>query len=124
MRRWVTAAGLTIPLMGVYGSVGPSWVVGWAVPAALLCAVAAAVVLASYVPQPGSDRWLEVGCSPCAVMGGATVVGSLLMRSTAPLDPGIAVVAFMLLVFGLVQRLRDTAACAVPVPIGRSEPEE
>jgi hypothetical protein len=120
----VTSAGLTLPLIGVYGSAGASWALWWTVPAAVLCAVIAAVVLASYVPKPGSGRRLEVGCSPCAVMGGATIVGSLLMRSTAPLDPGIAVVAVMMLLFGLVQRLKDTASCAVPVAIGRSEPGE
>lgn len=124
MRRWVTAGVLTLPLAGVYASVGPTWALWWVAPAAIVCAVVAAVVLASYVPQPGSGRRLEVGCSPCAVMGGATIVGSLLMRSTAPSDPGIAVVAVMMLGFGLVQRLKDGASCAVPVTIGRSESGE
>jgi hypothetical protein len=90
----------------------------------VVCAVIAALVLASYVPQPGSGRRLEVGCSPCAVMGGATIVGSLVLRSTTPVDPGIAGVAVMMLLFGLVQRLNDNASCAVPVRIGRSEPGE
>jgi hypothetical protein len=120
----VVAAGLSLPLAAAYGSVGTSWALWWAMPATVVCAVIAAVVLASYVPQPGSGRRLDVGCSPCAVMGGASIVGSLLLRSTAPLDPGIAVVALMMLVFGLVQRFKDTASCAVPVAIGRSESGE
>jgi hypothetical protein len=74
----------------------------------------AAVVLASYVPRPGSGRVLEVGCSPCAVMAAAAVFGSLLLRSTSPLDVGIAVVATGLLGFGLLQRLTDVRTCALP----------
>lgn len=121
-RRWVAAGVLAAPLSLAYGSLpGQLTSAGWAV-ADVVSGLLAAVVLASYVPAPGSGRVLEVGCSPCAVMAAATVFGSLLLRSTSPLDAGIAVVATALLGFGLLQRLTDVATCRLPAaqaPIGR-----
>lgn len=112
-RRWVTAAVLALPLAALYAWDGSSVGIWWSIPAAVLFGGLASVVLASYVPLPGSRRILDVGCTPCSVVAGVTVLGSFLFRDTAPLDPGLNLVAGLLLVFGLVQRLTG-GACKVP----------
>ena len=111
-RRWVTAAFLTPPLAALYVSAGGRdlW---WAWPLAAVSGAVAALIFASYVPFPGSRSVVEIGCSPCAAVAGATVLGSLLLRSTAPRDLGIAIVAVVMLGFGLVQRLDAGTGCAV-----------
>ena len=112
-RRWVAAAAVFLPLLAVYVPLGPSWAVWWASPAALVSAGLAALIVASYVPQPGSASLVDVGCAPCAALGIAAVFGSVVLRDTQPLDGGIAVVAVLLLVLGLVRRLTDVGACQV-----------
>jgi hypothetical protein len=107
---------LVAPLAAGYTSVGPSLRAWWVLPTAVVSAVLAAVLLASYVPVPGSGRLLDAGCSPCAAVSGVAVAGSLMMRSTAPLEPGIAVVAALLVVFGLAQRLGKVSSCPAPSP--------
>jgi hypothetical protein len=47
-------------------------------------------------------------------VSGIAVLGSLMMRSTAPLEPGIALVAVLLVVFGLAQRLGKVSSCPAP----------
>jgi hypothetical protein len=117
-RRWVTAAVLTLPLALLYVWDGSAAGIWWSIPAAVLLGGLAALVLAAYVPLPGSRRILDVGCTPCSAVAGATVLGSFLFRDTAPLDPGLNLVAGLLLVFGLAQRLNG-GACGVPgVPGG------
>ena len=102
------------PLAITYASVGPVIETWWAVPAALWCAVPAAILWASYAAVPGSGRWVDAGCSPCAAVSGVTVVGSLVMRAMAPLDLGIAVVAGLIVAFGLLQRVGTATSCATP----------
>ena len=104
------------PLTALYASVGPSLRVWWVVPASVAGAAIASVLLASYMPEPGSRRLLDAGCSPCAAVSGAAVLGSLVMRSTAPLEPGIALVAVLLVAFGLAQRLGAVGSCPAPSP--------
>jgi len=115
-RRWVAALMLVAPLAAAYASVGPSPQVWWVLPTAVMSAALAAGLLASYVPMPGSGRLLDAGCSPCAAVSGVAVLGSLMMRSTAPLEPGIAVVAVLLVAFGLAQRLGKVSTCPAPSP--------
>jgi hypothetical protein len=117
-RRWLVAGALAGPLTALYASAGPSWRVWWVLPAAVVSAVLAALLLASYLPAPRSGRLLDAGCSPCAVVSGTTILGSLAMRSTAPLEPGIALVAVLLVATGLAQRLGAAVSCPVPPPGG------
>ncbi len=112
-RRRLIAGVLVVPLLVVYASFGPGVTVWWAIPAALVSAVLAAAVLASYVGEPGSGRLVDVGCSPCAVIAGATILGSVILRDSAPADGGIALMATFLLGFGLAQRLGDAGTCSV-----------
>jgi hypothetical protein len=114
-RRWLSAVALVVPLGMAYGSVGAATPVWWSTSVTGASAVLAALVLASYVPLPGAGIRLDVGCSPCAVMAAATVLGSLVLRATAPLDGGLALVSLMVLAFGLVQRGSAATGCAVPV---------
>jgi hypothetical protein len=106
-------AVLGVPLMVLYALDGPPAGTWWAVPAAVLCGGLAALVLASYVPVPGSLRRVDVGCTPCSAVAAATVVGSFVLRDTDPLAAGMSLLAVLLLAFGLAQRLSG-AACAVP----------
>jgi hypothetical protein len=106
----VVAGLLLTPLALLYASLGlPA--VWWAWPLTGVQAALASAVLASYLPLPGAGLRLDVGCSPCAAVAGASVVGSLVMRQTDPWDAGIGVTAALLLTFGLVQRVRDTGTC-------------
>jgi hypothetical protein len=111
-RRRVVAGTAVVPLAVLFASTGPGvwsvWVTG------AVTAVPAALLLAGYVAAPGTGRRLDVGCSPCAAVSGATIVGALMMRSLAPGDLGIALVAAMLVVFGLAQRLAGVTACPTP----------
>lgn len=110
-RRWVVAGLLLAPLALLYASLGLPAGAWWAWPLTGVQAALAAAVLASYLPLPGAGRRLDVGCSPCAAVAGATVVGSLLMRQTDPWDAGIGVTAALMLAYGLVQRVRDAGTC-------------
>lgn len=112
IRRWVTAGVLVVPLTVLYIWDGSSVGVWWSIPVAALFGGLSSLVLAAYVPLPGSRRILDVGCTPCAAVAGMTVIGSFLFRDTAPGDPGINVVAGLLLLFGLAQRLTG-GTCAV-----------
>lgn len=104
---------LALPLTLLYTLDGPPVGIWWAAPAAVLCGGLAALVLASYVPLPGSRRRIDVGCTPCSTVAAATVVGSLVLRDTDPLAAGMSLLAVLLLAFGLAQRLSG-ASCAVP----------
>lgn len=115
-RRWITALVLVGPLLVLYVAVGPAPSVLWALPVDVVSAALAGLIVASYVPEPRSGRLLEVGCSPCAVVAAAAIVGSLVMRDTSPGDAGIALLAVVMLGFGLAQRLAGGGTCTLPAP--------
>lgn len=71
-----------------------------------------ALVLASYVPASG--RRVEIGCSPCAVMAGLTLVGASLVVNAYPAQAVGPLLAAAITLYGLVQRLGDTQTCRVP----------
>lgn len=111
-RRWVAVALLLGPLTFLYSSVGGLG--GWVWPVALVTAALAAVLLASYLPLPGAGLRPDTGCTPCAGVSGLAVLGSLMMRSLAPGDAGIAVVAVGMVAFGLGQRFAGAVSCPAP----------
>ncbi len=117
-RRWAAAAALVpvaaLLLTDAGASAAGSW---WEWPAVVLTAILASMVLASYLPRPGTGRRLDLGCSPCAAVSALTVLLALMARSTAPADPVMALVAVVLVVAGLRQRLSDAAVCGVH-PVG------
>jgi hypothetical protein len=119
LRRWVAAVAVTVPLAGRYLTQGPPAGIWWSVPAALACGTLAALILASYLPLPGSGRWIDLGCSPCATVAAMTVLGSFILRDGAPSEVGMSLLAALMLVFGLVQRLSGGGVCAVPVATAR-----
>jgi hypothetical protein len=110
-RRRFGAAGFTAATLAGYLADRGSTTIGSSLVAVASAAVAG-LVIASYLPAGGTRR-LDVGCSPCATMAAATVMGSFVLRSTAPGDLGIAVVALGLLVFGLFRRLTDLQTCRI-----------
>ncbi|HET9657488.1 MAG TPA: hypothetical protein VFP72_19205 [Kineosporiaceae bacterium] len=114
VRRWSVAAVVMIPLAAAYAVFGPAWAMWWGIPVALLSAGPAALILASYVPAPGSGSVIDAGCSPCATVAIAAVFGSFVLRDTRPTDGSLAVLGILVVVFGLGQRLNGTGSCRVP----------
>lgn len=115
-RRAATAVLVTGPLAWLFHDAATPAAAWWAGPGAAVCAVLGAVALAGYVAPHGSGRLVERGCTPCAVVPAASIVGGLLMLDTTPGGGGM-LTAVVLLVFGLQQRRTSAAACAVPVRV-------
>lgn len=115
LRRLVAVAVLSpllfALLVGVAGGWAPGAALGWTVIVALT-ALAAAATLATYLPRPGAGRKLEVGCTPCAAVAALSVLGAAAVLSTAPYDVSKAVLALVIVGFGLTQRLTNPATCA------------
>lgn len=114
-RRRVAAA-LLLPLVAVWfvvvgGSTQASPSPGWYA-MVMVAAVLGAGVLASYVPVVG--RGLDLGCTPCAMMSALTLVGATIaLRNYGP-DVAGPLVAGAVLLFGLTQRMSQSATCATP----------
>ena len=83
---------------------GAGW---WALVVAT--AVAGAGTLASYVPVSG--RRPDLGCSPCAMVSAATVLGAVLVVRGSAGDPAAPVLALAVALFGLGQRLAQPPVC-------------
>jgi hypothetical protein len=117
MRRRLAVVALT-PLVGAWllyvgGSATPvsptaPWYAGVGV-ASLL----GAAVLAGYVPVAG--RRLDLGCTPCAALSAASVVGATMAMRNYGADVSGPLVASAVLLFGLSQRLTQPATCPAPV---------
>lgn len=114
-RRWLLLAALAPALLAVFTALAGTGPAG-ASPAwlalVLVAALVGAAVLASYVPARGLA--LELGCTPCAIMSGMTVLGaSMAMRNygTGIEGPAVAVAVTL---FGLTQRLSQPATCPTP----------
>jgi hypothetical protein len=112
LRRWVATGVLVLPMAVLYASAGSAraW---WDLPLTLVQALLAAMVVASYVPFPGSGERIAVGCTPCAAVAGMTVLGSLMMRQNNPLDAGMGLVSVLMLGYGVIKRITDAGTtCA------------
>jgi hypothetical protein len=72
-----------------------------------------AAVLATYVPVAG--RGLDLGCTPCAMLSGLTLVGASIALHTYAADLVGPLVAGAVLLFGLTQRMSQPATCPAPV---------
>jgi len=119
LRRIVAAAVLSpllfVLLISVAGGWAPGATLGWTVLVALM-ALAGAATLASYLPRPGAGRKLEIGCTPCAAVAALSVLGAAAVLSTAPYDVSTAVLALVVVGFGLTQRLTNPSTCVAPGP--------
>ena len=116
LRRRVVAGLLAVPLIALYTQADGGGGSVWSFWAGVSSGFMAALILASYVPRPGSGRLLEVGCSPCAVAAAGAVIGSMIFWSGQRQDAGMIVPAVALLMFGLLQRLSDVQMCRSPRP--------
>ncbi len=97
---WFLAAGNTSPV-----TPGAAWYGVVAV-----ASVLGAGVLAGYVPVAG--RGLDLGCTPCATLSALTLLGATMaLRNYGP-DIAGPLVAAVLLLFGLTQRMSQPATCA------------
>ena len=119
LRRIVAVAVLSpllfVLLIAVAGGWAPGAPLGWTVLVALM-ALAAATTLATYLPRPGAGRKLELGCTPCAAVAALSVLGAGAVLSTAPNDVSTAVLALVVVGFGLTQRLTNPSTCVAPGP--------
>ncbi len=126
-RRWVLAAAAFPVLVFAFAAAGKgsltasaaSW---WVWPWLILIGALGSAVVASYLAPPGTGKIIDVGCSPCAVMAGLALAGALMVYSSAPASPFMAVVATALTVLALRQRLADASSCPAPRPSGPSSP--
>lgn len=78
-------------------------------PLLLLAVGAATLVLGSFVPARGLRP--DLGCSPCAVMALATVLGAAMVFSTFGSQLVAPALAASVAGFGVVQRMGDSAQC-------------
>ncbi|PFG41458.1 hypothetical protein ATJ88_0097 [Isoptericola jiangsuensis] len=114
-RRRLAVGALALPLLlawYVTAAGGP----GHPVTTVLLAVSAAlgAATVATWVP-PAGHTWRSVlGCGPCDVVAGATVVAPVLLLTSAPGSASMALVAVVATAIGLYQR-RPAAAAACPV---------
>lgn len=118
LRRWLLAAPAFLVLVLLFSplTAGGTGQPGWAWPAAVLLALPGSLILASYLPAPGTGRWLDLGCAPCAVVAAGAVVMAVLLRAGAPADPGRTALCALMLGIGLHQRLIDPARCPTTTP--------
>ena len=119
LRRLVAVAVLTPVMLALLVEVAGGWApgatLGWTALLALV-SLAAAATLATYLPRPGSGRRLDVGCTPCAAVAALSVLGAAGVLSRAPHDVSTAVLALVIVGFGLTQRLTNPSTCAAPSP--------
>ena len=118
--RRIVAVAVLFPLLFVLlivvaGGWASGAALGWTVLVALM-ALAAAATLATYLPRPGAGRKLELGCTPCAAVAALSVLGAGAVLSTAPYDVSTAILALVVVGFGLTQRLTNPSTCVAPAP--------
>lgn len=87
----------------------------------------AALVLASYLPVPGSGRRFDVGCTPCATLAGGLAAFAVI-ASLGSIDASGALIAIAIVAAGLYQRLHDAGTCPTSsavdgAPSGRLHPQ-
>ncbi|MBL0886251.1 hypothetical protein [Myceligenerans indicum] len=114
-RRVVVGALATPPLVAWYLTAGGGIGAAGAVFAALVLvsAALAATTLASYVPARGGTWRGTLGCGPCDLVAGATVLAAPMLLSLQPLSASMAVVAVVATAFGLFQRrTTSTSTCS------------
>lgn len=115
-RRLVVGALLAPGLLALLVEAGGGWTDG--VPPVWLgllavVAVVGGLTLASYVPARGESWRDTLGCSPCAVVSGGTVLAAVFLVGQAPHQVGMVLPALAVVLFGLVQRTSSTRdACA------------
>ena len=111
-RRFVAAALLLPRVLALFLSAAETDIPGSGLGWLALTAVAsgtAALVLSSYLPSAGAR--LELGCTPCGILAGLTVLGATMaMRNYGTGIEGPAVAAALTL-FGLTQRLSQPETC-------------
>ena len=116
-RRLVAVAVLSPVLFAILVAAGGGWApgaeAGWDALVAVV-ALSAATTLATYLPQSGAGRGLDLGCTPCAAVAALSVVGAAAVLSMAPHDVSQAALALAIVGFGLTQRLTSPSTCATP----------
>lgn len=122
MHSWPTrrlvATAVLAPVMfvvltqvaGVSASGAGSWWFGLV----SIVSIISAATLASYLPRPGAGRGLDLGCTPCAAVAALAVLASAGVLTSMPPDLPNGILALGIAAFGLVQRLRSPASCALP----------
>ncbi len=113
-RRLVAVAVLSPALFAILVAAAGGWPPGagggWDALVAV-AALASATTLATYLPQPGAGRRLDLGCTPCAAVAALSVVGAAAVLSMAPHDMSQAALALVIVGFGLTQRLTSPRTC-------------
>lgn len=119
-RRWATAVAATPVIAAALAAFG--WPASPALPLIALTMAAALVgglIAASYVPVTG--RGIDVGCGPCAVMSGFTIIGGMVAMHTYSGSLVGPIGATLLMAFGLTQRLNQPTTCEAPARSAESD---
>ncbi len=115
LRRRIAVAVLAPVLLVLMVATSGGWVLttspGWTA-LVVMIALACAATLATYLPNPGTGRRPDLGCTPCAAVAAVSVLAAWGVLSSAPLDVSTAVLALGISGFGLMQRLNRPSTCA------------
>lgn len=119
LRRALTAGALFPVLFailsGVAGGATTRPAVGWTA-LLVLVSLTSALMLATYVPRPGSGARPDVGCTPCAALAAFSVLAAGAILRSQPYDVPTAVLALGMVAFGLSQRVTNPSTCPSPTP--------
>lgn len=114
LRRRMTIVVLAPMLLALMVAVSGGWALatspGWTA-VVVLIALSCATTLATYLPHPGTGLRVDVGCTPCAALAAVSVLGALIVLSSAPHEVSTAFLALGISAFGLVQRLNNPSTC-------------
>jgi hypothetical protein len=145
-RRWVVAGASTVGtvlLVGIPTALVPTGVFGrgvpapmWAWPVLLTTATLSGLLTATYVAAAGPQvvqpkdpgrrgamaggflTYLAVGCPTCNKVALLALGASGAIRWFAPLQPALAGIGVLLLMYALRKRLAGARACPLPVSRG------
>ena len=95
----------------------------WATAIGLAALVLASGALSTFVPEQGPLRHVQLGCGPCAAVGGLLALGSAWVALANPGVLGSATLSLGAAGFALVQRLTAPSTCPTATPptlVGRS----
>jgi hypothetical protein len=118
-RRLVAAFGASAALAGLVLSrtgwdlgVDPAWSL-----LSLATVTFAALALSTFIQMPGQGAPLDLGCGPCAAVGGLMALGSAWFVLSEVIETGSGLLGLALAGASFVHRLSQPATCAPNVPI-------
>ena len=88
----------------------------WATAIGLAALVLTSGALSTFVPAQGPPHHLQLGCGPCAAVGGLLALGSAWLPLANPGELGSATLSLGAAGFALAQRLTEPSTCPAATP--------